>query len=76
MIVAHEVINVGHDRTSLATMAKSAQEATGREKMTVLADRGYFNGVEIRQCAQQGTRPLVPQAAYVKQQGRRALRQA
>jgi len=60
MIVAHEVINVGHDRTSLATMAKSAQEATGREKMTVLADRGYFNGVEIRQCAQQGMRPLVP----------------
>jgi hypothetical protein len=28
-------------------MAKSAQEATGREKMTVLADRGYFNGVDI-----------------------------
>src|SRR5262245_7740767 len=42
IIVAHEVTNVGHDRTHLAMMAKSAQEATGQDKMTVLADRGYF----------------------------------
>ena len=60
MIVAHEVTNVGHDRAHLAAMAKSAQQATGREKMTVLADRGYFKGEEILQCAQDGMRPLVP----------------
>jgi len=60
MIVAHEVTNVGHDRAHLAAMAKSAQQATGQEKMTVLADRGYFNSEEIRQCAQEGMRPLVP----------------
>src|SRR5262245_13723977 len=60
MIVAHEVTNVGHDRTHLAVMAKSAQEATGQDKMTVLADRGYFKGEEILQCAQDGITPLVP----------------
>jgi len=60
MIVAHEVTNVGHDRTQLATMAKSAQQATGLGKMTVLADRGYFKGEEILQCAQEGIVPLVP----------------
>jgi transposase len=60
MIVAHEVTNVGHDRTQLAAMAKSAQQATGLGKMTVLADRGYFKGEEILQCAQEGIVPLVP----------------
>jgi hypothetical protein len=44
LIVAHEVTNVGHDRTQLMPMALRAQEATGNEEITVLADRGYFNG--------------------------------
>jgi transposase len=60
IIVAHEVTNVGHDRTQLAVMAKSALEATGQDRMTVLADRGYFKGEEILQCAQDGITPLVP----------------
>lgn len=60
MIVAHDVVNVGHDRTQLATMSKSAKQATGRETMTVLADRGYFKGEEILQCAQDGITALVP----------------
>ena len=34
LIVAHEVTNVGHDRTQLAPMALKAQEATGCEKVT------------------------------------------
>ncbi len=29
LIVAHEVTNVGHDRTQLAAMAEQAQEAIG-----------------------------------------------
>ena len=60
MIIAHEVTNVGHDRTQLAAMAKSAQQATGQENLTALADRGYFKGEEILQCVQEGIRPLVP----------------
>lgn len=60
MIVAHDVVNVGHDRTQLAAMSKSAKEATGRDKLTVLADRGYFKGEEILQCTQEGITALVP----------------
>ena len=60
MIVAHEVTNVGHDRTQLTIMAKLAREAIGRKKITVLADRGYFKGEEILQCAQEGITTLVP----------------
>jgi transposase len=60
LIVAHEVTNVGHDRTQLSAMAKQAQAATGSEALTVLADRGYFKGEEILECEQVGIHPLVP----------------
>jgi len=43
MIVAHEVTNVGHDRTQLASMARRARAVVGK-KLTALADRGYFSG--------------------------------
>lgn len=60
LIVAHEVTNVGHDRTALATMAEQAREATGAESLTVIADRGYFSGLEILACEQAGITPFVP----------------
>lgn len=60
LIVAHEVTNVGHDRTALAMMAEQAREATGAEGVSVVADRGYFSGVEILACEQAGITPFVP----------------
>jgi transposase len=60
MIVAHEVTNVGHDRSQLTAMSQLAREAIGAEKLAVLADRGYFDGEEIRQCAEAGITTLVP----------------
>jgi transposase len=60
LIVAHEVINVGSDRSALATMAEQAQAATGIEELTVVADRGYFNGEELLACAQAGITTYVP----------------
>jgi len=39
LIIAHEVINRGYDPHQLAPMAFMAQQATGREQITVLADR-------------------------------------
>jgi hypothetical protein len=60
LIVAHEVTNVGHDRTQLSSMAKQARAAIGTEQLTVLADRGYFKGEEILECEQAGINALVP----------------
>ena len=60
MIVAHEVTNVGHDRSQLSAMSKLAREAIGGEKLTVLADRGYFDSEEILHCAEAGITTLVP----------------
>jgi hypothetical protein len=44
LIIAHEVTNVGHDRSQLANMAQQAKAVTGTDGLTVLADRGYFSG--------------------------------
>ncbi|HEY2228218.1 MAG TPA: IS1182 family transposase [Xanthobacteraceae bacterium] len=60
LIVAHEVTNLGHDRTQLEPMARKAQEATGCEEVTALADRGYFNGDQVLACEGTGIAPVVP----------------
>ena len=64
LIVSHEVTNVGHDRTQLAPMALKAQEATGCEEITVLADRGYFNGEQVLACEGTGVVPCVPKTLW------------
>ena len=60
IIVAHEVVNVDHDRSQLAAMVKLARDAIDENQMTVFADRGYFNSDEILQCEQHGIKTLVP----------------
>jgi transposase len=60
LIVAHEVTNVGHDRTQLVPMALKAQKATGCEQVTALADRGYFSGEQVLSCEGTGVAPIVP----------------
>src|SRR4030095_12778739 len=46
----------------LTPMAAQAREATGIDELTVVADRGYFKGEQVRQCAQAGITPLVPKS--------------
>jgi transposase len=60
IVVAHEVTNLGHDRTQLANMGRQAKGATGVEDLTVLADRGYFSGAEVLACEEAGITPICP----------------
>jgi transposase len=50
LIVAHDVINEGHDRAQLSPMSKKAKAALGANKLEVIADGGYFSGEEILAC--------------------------
>ena len=59
LIIAHEVTNTGHDRTQLVAMGLSAQEATGCKRITVLADRGYFNRDQVLACEDTGVLPSI-----------------
>jgi transposase len=69
LIVAHEVTNMGHDRTQLEPMALRAQAATGCEALTALADRGYFNGEQVLACEGTGVLPCVPKTLWPSEQG-------
>ncbi|MEH6584864.1 MAG: IS1182 family transposase [Halioglobus sp.] len=60
LIVAHEVTNEPSDRGQLSSMAELAQQAVQGDELTVLADRGYYNGEEIRACYLDGIKVLVP----------------
>jgi hypothetical protein len=60
LIVAHEVTNVGSDRSQLAAMAKAAKAALRAERLDAVADRGYFNGEEILACEQAGITVTLP----------------
>jgi transposase len=60
LIVTHEVTNKGTDRDQLSSMAKQARTAMGSEKLTVVADRGYFKSEEILACHEAGITALVP----------------
>src|SRR3982075_1496506 len=60
LIVAHEVTNQGYDRHQLVPMAFKAQQATGCDKITALADRGYFSGDQVLSFEGTGVAPIVP----------------
>ena len=60
LIVAHEVTNVGTDRSQLATMAQAAKSALCSDNLDVVADRGYFKGEEILACEQAGVAVTLP----------------
>ena len=60
LIVAHEVTNVGHDRSQLANMAKQAKAALQADTLEAVADRGYFDGEEILACDEAGIAVTLP----------------
>ncbi|MES0385785.1 MAG: IS1182 family transposase, partial [Hyphomicrobium sp.] len=72
LIVAHEVTNVGTDRHQLADMAELAREELGSETLDVVADRGYYEGGNIKACEDAGITVTLPkpQTSGAKAEGR------
>ena len=72
LIIAHEVTNIGNDRAQLSKMAVAAREAIGKSKLKVFADRGYFNGTELKLCEDTGITTYVPKpmTSNAKSEGR------
>jgi len=60
LIVAHEVTNVRNDRAQLTKMAIAARDAMDKRRLQAIADRGYFNGPEIKACTEAGINLLNP----------------
>ena len=72
LIVAHEVSNVGSDRSQLANISRQAKAVLEVETLAVVADRGYFNGTEILACDRAGITVTLPKpmTSRAKKQGR------
>src|SRR5256885_2513480 len=72
LIVAHEVTNVGTDKSQLANMANQAKAALETESLEAFADRGYFKGEEILACEEAGITVTLPkpQTSGAKSEGR------
>jgi len=60
LIVAHEVTNVGSDRSQLSRMTGRACAAIGSETIEAVADRGYYSGEEIVACEEAGITFYLP----------------
>jgi hypothetical protein len=60
LIVAHEVTNVGSDRSQLSHMTERARAAIGSEAIEAIADRGYYSGEEILACEEAGITVYLP----------------
>jgi hypothetical protein len=61
LIVAHEVTNTT-DRGQLCMMGKQAQTVLGKEDITVIADKGYFSSLDIKDTQDAGMIALVPKS--------------
>ena len=72
LIVAHEVTNVGTDRRQLSNMAEQARAEMDTEKLEAVADRGYYEGEEIKACEDAGITVTLPkpQTSGAKAEGR------
>lgn len=63
LIVDHEVTNECNDMKQLSSMAIRAKEMLEVESLEVVADGGYYNGEEIRDCTEVAIVPYIPQAS-------------
>ena len=72
LILAHEVTNIGTDRNQLAGMAEQARTEMASEKLEVVADRGYYEGHQIKACEDSGITVTLPkpQTSGSKAEGR------
>jgi hypothetical protein len=58
LIIDHDV----NDFNQLERMASRAKEILQVDKFEVIADKGYYNGAQIKACLKKGITPTIPKA--------------
>ena len=64
LAVEYDVTNQHNDENQLAPMGKKTMETLGVDEISMIGDRGYFNGHQIKECADNGITPFVPEPAW------------
>jgi transposase len=73
LIVDHEVTNDCNDMQQLSAMAVRAKEVLEVESLDVVADQGYYNKKEIKDCVKEGVVPYISQPAPPHKDNRTGL---
>lgn len=60
LIIAHEVTNASTDRAQLENVSTQAKEALATDELSVVADRGYYSGEEIKACDDANIKVYLP----------------
>ena len=60
LIVDHEVTNAVTERSLLSRMALRAKAALGVDRLDVLTDMGYYDGLQVKTCLEAGITPYIP----------------
>jgi len=66
IVIAVDVTSSPADQGQLSNMGKQSKEEMGVEEITVIADKGYWNGEELKKCEEEGIKAIV---AYPKEGG-------
>ncbi len=71
LIVEYEATNDPTDHAHLAGMALRAKETLGVEQLEVVADMGYYDGAEVKLCAEAGITTYIakPQTSMNQKRG-------
>ena len=64
LIIDYDITNEATDKHQLSKMGKRAKEVLDVEAIEVLADKGYYNGEEIKECIDNGITPYVPEQEH------------
>ena len=62
LIIDHDVTNEVNDFNQLERMATRAKEILQVDELEVIADKGYYNGAQIKACLKKGITPTIPKA--------------
>lgn len=60
LIAAHYVTNAPTDRGILGEIGLRAKEVLGKDNLTLLADKGYYRGADIKDMQDVGVTPILP----------------
>ena len=67
-IVATDISTKGSDRDQLHKMAMQTKEILNKDSLTIVADMGYNNAIEIKKCYDDNINPIVPISNKSKKQ--------
>lgn len=69
LVVAVDVTSSPADQCELSNMAIQAKEELGVEELTALADKGYWNGEELKKCEEENITAIVSSPKEVGNKG-------